>query len=64
MLQSSSTTTSELGILFGDEQCYSTVVSDSRAARVAHSPRTSVQRVVEVERVVKLRPLYASKRGV
>lgn len=42
MLQLSSTTASELGDLCGAEQCYSAVVSDNRAARVAHSSRTSV----------------------
>jgi hypothetical protein len=57
MLQLSSTTTSELGDLCGGEQCYSAVMSDNRAARVAHSSRTSVRRTVEVEGVVRLRPL-------
>ncbi len=60
MLQLSSTTASELGDLCGVEQCYSIVVSDSRAARVAHSSRTSVRRVVEVERVVRLQALHMS----
>ena len=64
MLQSSITTTSELGDLCGAEQCYSTVVSDSRAARVAHSSRTSVRRAVEVEGVVSLQQLYVLRRGV